>query len=53
MYGVGCLERCGYCLNEKGCDYVNGICFSGCGVGYYGFWCKIGRLNNIIYIVVF
>ncbi|XP_052692781.1 receptor-type tyrosine-protein phosphatase alpha-like [Crassostrea angulata] len=40
-YGAGCSERCGHCLNEKGCDHVNGTCPSGCEAGYYGSWCKI------------
>lgn len=39
-YGMKCRERCsGHCLSEETCDYVNGVCSSGCQDGYIGTRC--------------
>lgn len=45
QYGLDCSERCsGYCTNNEPCDYVNGICPSGCQDGYIGTHCNNGKI---------
>lgn len=46
MYGAGCSEKCGHCLNGEHCNHVNGTCHSGCEAGYHGIRCKRGKKNN-------
>lgn len=30
-YGLDCKDNCsGYCINNELCDYVSGVCLSGC-----------------------
>lgn len=43
-YGKDCLHRCGSCINQTNCHYVNGTCFEGCGPGYLGDKCVEGYI---------
>lgn len=52
MYGAGCSEKCGYCLDGEQCDHVNGTCLNGCEAGYHQIRCKTGRYNNTIHCYV-
>lgn len=39
-YGLDCKDNCsGYCINNELCDYINGVCLSGCKDGYIGVCC--------------
>lgn len=39
FFGENCIKFCGYCFGFKMCDYVIGICFKGCELGYMGKGC--------------
>lgn len=43
-YGIGCTEDCGYCINGRRCNHINGFCYAGCETGYYGSQCKMGKV---------
>lgn len=44
-YGDDCQHRCGSCINQSHCYYVNGTCFDGCGPGYLGDKCVDGKIH--------
>ncbi|KAK7102416.1 hypothetical protein V1264_020636 [Littorina saxatilis] len=39
IFGSGCSQRCGQCLNSSVCRHDNGFCEQGCSVGYGGILC--------------
>lgn len=41
-YGGNCKNSCGYCLNEKVCYYVYGMCSEECEFGYKVLYCIKG-----------
>lgn len=45
-YGKDCQHRCGSCINQTHCHYVNGTCLEGCGPGYLGQRCDEGNKHN-------
>lgn len=49
IYGKDCQYRCGFCINQIYCYYVNGICFEGCGLGYLGNKCVDGNIESYVY----
>ncbi|XP_074661303.1 uncharacterized protein LOC141913971 [Tubulanus polymorphus] len=36
----GCMIECYPCYNSESCDYLSGICESGCSQNYIGKWCE-------------
>ncbi|XP_074661323.1 uncharacterized protein LOC141913986 [Tubulanus polymorphus] len=36
----GCMIECYPCYNNKSCNYLSGICESGCSQNYIGKWCE-------------
>lgn len=49
MYGAGCSEECGHCVNGEQCNPVHGTCRNGCETGYYKKRCKRGRASNTMH----
>lgn len=43
MYGVDCSRKCGACVDNEACHYINGSCMKGCEKGYYGQQCDKGN----------
>lgn len=41
MFGINCDSKCGYCLENVMCNYLNGCCYNGCVLGYLGDFCNI------------
>lgn len=40
-FGLDCCNYCcGYCMNNELCDYISGVCCSGCCDGYIGLGCN-------------
>lgn len=55
-YGKDCQHRCGSCINQTHCHYVNGTCFEGCDTGYLGDKCVDGNTESFflkLYIPIF
>lgn len=50
-YGKDCQHRCGSCINQTHCHYVNGTCFEGCGSGYLGDKCVDGNAESHVSIL--
>ena len=46
FYGPGCIEKCGYCRDQKDCHNVNGSCLTGCENGYRGYLCTSSKICN-------
>ena len=42
-YGENCDNVCGVCFNNESCNIVNGSCPDGCGPGYHGDGCDLGK----------
>lgn len=42
LYGFNCNETCGYCRDLTECVRFDGLCLTGCEVGYNGSTCKSG-----------
>ena len=41
-FGIGCIERCGHCVNLTQCHNVYGTCLSDCEAGFKGEYCREG-----------
>lgn len=44
FYGPDCRQKCGNCLDVNKCLHTNGVCLTGCDVGYQGALCKTREL---------
>lgn len=44
FYGFGCKQKCGNCLDVNKCLHTNGVCLTGCDVGYQGELCNTRQL---------
>lgn len=44
FYSPDCRQTCGNCLDVIKCLHTNGVCLTGCDVGYQGALCKTREL---------
>lgn len=43
LFGLDCISWCDiYCIGNKFCDFVMGICKEGCNKGLSGLMCGLG-----------
>lgn len=46
---MDCKKQCsGHCINNEPCDYISGVCHSGCQDGYIGNNCNICKKQSVI-----
>ena len=41
-FGEDCNDACGNCLDNDGCNHINGTCLTGCKPGFQGSLCQKG-----------
>lgn len=52
-YGKDCQHRCGSCINQTHCYYVNGTCLEGCDTGYLGDKCVDGNTESHFFLKLY
>lgn len=46
-FGENCSRLCvGHCKDGATCNHVTGQCKEGCGTGWTGFICEIGKIST-------
>lgn len=44
-YGLDCNKTCGHCREVHQCFHADGVCLTGCDIGYQGSFCQTRMLN--------